>query len=466
MNLVASPGLDRAAALARFRRVRARTRALFDLLDDSAYYQRPIPLRNPVVFYEGHLPAFAVNTLLKRALGEPGIDARLEEIFARGIDPETEANAVARGNPGWPSRDEVAAYAAAADRALERAILEAPLERDGHPTLHRAQALWTILEHEEMHQETLAYMWHEIPYEKKRAATPVPAASDVREPAATSNNGGGRPAAGEWNVPAEVLQAQIPEGTATLGTPDDEAFAWDNERPMHRVHVPAFSIDVHNVTNAEFLAFVEQGGYADPRWWAAGDWEWVRETGVTHPRFWQREGGAWYWRGMLERIPLPPSWPVYVTWAEAHAFARWRGRRLPAEAEFHRAAFGTFEGVERRYPWGDTFAEGTGNFDFERWEPTPVGSHPRGVSAFGVHDLVGNGWEWTGTVFAPFAGFTPLPSYPEYSADFFDDGHFVMKGASPVTAAPLTRRGFRNWFRPRYPYVYATFRTVDGGERA
>ncbi len=117
--------------------------------------------------------------------------------------------------------------------------------------------------------------------------------------------------------------------------------------------------------------------------------------------------------------------------------------------------------AERRYPWGDS-VEGRppANFDFQRWDPQPVGVHPDGVSAFGVHDLVGNGWEWTSTVFAPFDGFAPLASYPEYSADFFDGDHYVMKGASPVTARALVRPGFRNWFRPRYPYVYATFRTA------
>src|SRR5688572_367014 len=161
MTLAATSTVDRAATLERFRRIRARTRAMFDLLDESVYFDRPIPLRNPIVFYEGHLPAFAVNTLLKRGLGRPGIDARLEEIFARGIDPDAEAAAIARGNPAWPSRPAVRAYADAADGAIEDAIESAPLEVPGHPMLHRAQALWTILEHEEMHQETLAYMWHE-----------------------------------------------------------------------------------------------------------------------------------------------------------------------------------------------------------------------------------------------------------------------------------------------------------------
>ncbi len=102
-----------------------------------------------------------------------------------------------------------------------------------------------------------------------------------------------------------------------------------------------------------------------------------------------------------------------------------------------------------------------GNFDFHQWDPAPVGSYPEGASAFGVHDLVGNGWEWTRTPFAPFPGFAPMPFYPGYSANFFDGKHYVMKGGSPRTAACMLRRSFRNWFQPHYPYVYATFRCVE-----
>ncbi len=162
-------------------------------------------------------------------------------------------------------------------------------------------------------------------------------------------------------------------------------------------------------------------------------------------------------------MPLPLSWPVYVSHAEAAAYARWRGARLPTEAEFQRAAYG-----ERRngagarvHPWGDGAPTPThGVFDFSSWDPEPAGSHPAGASAWGVDDLVGNGWEWTSTPFAPFPGFRAMASYPEYSADFFDGEHFVMKGASPATARELLRPTFRNWFRGRYPYVYATFRCV------
>ena len=409
------------------------------------YFERPIALRNPVVFYEGHVPAFAVNTLIKNALGRPGIDAHLETIFARGIDPETEATAVARGNPAWPSREVVRQYAEAADRLVEDAIHTADLDRPGDRLLDQAQALWTILEHEEMHQETLAYIWHQVPYERKR-----------RPAGYLSSPSGG-------SSPVRSSPVRIPGGSATLGTDLRETpFGWDNERPVHQVAVDAFTIDVHNVTNEAFLEFVDAGGYREPRWWRPDDWAWVSSEGRSNPPFWECDDGSWFCRGMFERFPLPAAWPVYVTWAEANAFARWRGRRLPTEPEYHRAAFGTPGGCERPYPWGHTVAaRAPGNFDFLRWDPEPVGVRPEGASAFGVHDLIGNGWEWTSTTFAPFDGFMPLPSYPEYSADFFDGDHFVMKGASPVTPRALVRRGFRNWFRPRYPYVYATFRCVE-----
>jgi ergothioneine biosynthesis protein EgtB len=417
---------NRREALDRFRRARARTRALFNLLDSAAYFHKPIALRNPIVFYEGHLPAFAINTLIKRGLGRTGIDEHLETIFARGIDPEEEAAAVARGNPAWPDRDAVRAYADAADARIEEAIANADVARGDHPLLRDAQAVWAIIEHEEMHQETLAYMWHRVPYEwKTKPPQYVTLPPRLR------------------HAPAQPGRVSIPADVATLGTADDGQFAWDNERPPHRVDVAAFTIDTLNVTNGEFMRFVEEGGYGNRRYWRPEDWAWLEEDGVTHPPFWERRDGTWHWLAMFERVALPLDWPVYVTWAEANAYACWRGERLMTEAEFHRASSGA----------------APVNIDFARFDPVPVGS-AAGVSSFGVYDLVGNGWEWTADVFAPFDGFTPLPSYPEYSADFFDGGHFVMKGASPVTARGLVRPGFRNWFRPRYPYVYAAFRCV------
>ena len=445
MTTVAT-ALNREALADRYRQNRQRSRQLFDLVSPEAYYARPISLRHPIVFYEGHLPAFSLNTLVKKGLGRGGVDERLERLFARGIDPEDEASASQSQRAEWPSRDQVRGFADECDALILEALANAPLEQPGHPLLHEAQAVYAILEHEAMHQETMLYMWHQLPCEQKQA--PADASTD---------------ASGTTPSPA---RAAVPAGRATLGARHGEIpFGWDNEFPGFVAEVPAFEIDVHNVTNEQFMDFVDAGGYRDAELWAPAAFEWVRQDAIEHPRFWTRENGTWKWRGMFEQINLPAAWPVYVSQAEAAAYARWNGARLPTEAEYHRAAFGEPAGAERRFPWGDAAPDSSrGLFDFASWNPVAVGRHPAGCSAWGVHDLMGNGWEWTSTEFAPFDGFRPMASYPEYSADFFDGQHVVMKGASPATAAWLLRPSFRNWFRTNYPYVYATFRCVRTSE--
>ena len=434
--------VDRRQVIQSYRGNRVRTRGLFERLTPDAYYERPIPLRHPVVFYDGHIPAFAVNAFLKKGLGHPGVDGDLEVLFARGIDPADGTAASVSAIEAWPSRDVVSRYVEQADDAILTAFASAAVEAGGNAVLRRGQGVFTILEHEEMHQETLLYMWHRLDVRFKRRPE------------------GYEPVGVTAQCPGRRERVTIPAGRATLGAGIAEIrFGWDNEFPFHRVEVPAFAIDVHDVTNADYRAFVDAGGYDDAALWSPGAWRRRQEAGRTFPLFWERPDGEWFWRGMFGRVPLPPVWPVYVTHDEASAFARWKGLRLPTEPEYHRAAFGTPDGSERANPWGDAAPDATrGNFDFRHWDPVPVGSFPAGASAWGVHDLTGNGWEWTSTPFAGFPGFEVMASYPEYSADFFDGEHYVVKGASPATARGLVRRSFRNWFRPHYPYAYATFR--------
>ncbi|HVG25130.1 MAG TPA: SUMF1/EgtB/PvdO family nonheme iron enzyme [Thermoanaerobaculia bacterium] len=378
-----------------YRSMRVRTRELFDLIAPEAYYARPIRLRNPIVFYEGHLPAFAVNTLAKLTLGRTGCDEHYETLFARGIDPADEASAKSPTDL-WPSREEVQAYGREADALVESLLRELPVH----------EATFTVIEHELMHQETLLYMFHELPHAHKRPAGSSPPSRSVLSP----------------RGPTSVI---VPAGTAHLGQ-TAPCFGWDNEFPAHAVHVPEFTIDAHNVTNGDYLEFVEA-------------------TNAAAPHFWTMQEGAWHWRGMFALTPLTLDAPVYVTHDEAAAYARWKGARLPTETELDRATYGAAAQLE-------------GNYDFAHWDPVAVGSYaPNG---FGLYDLIGNGWEWTSTLFAPFDGFHAMPSYPQYSADFFDAAHYVLKGASPATARQLVRRSLRNWFRPTYPYVYATFRCV------
>jgi iron(II)-dependent oxidoreductase len=399
-------GVTRDALVEWYRSARARTRELFDIVTPDAYYDRPIALRNPIVFYEGHLPGFSVNTLVKLAHKRKGVDERLETLFARGIDPEDEAS-VPKEN-AWPSRDEVQAFASACDELVIDALQNSPLEDESVPELRSGEAVFTVLEHELMHQETLLYLLHQLPYEKKRALG--------------SRRLGGIATNPRRPTPDAVV---VPAGTATLGITRPQ-FGWDNEFPQHHVHVPSFTIDAYNVTNGDYLAYIEA-------------------TGAPAPHFWAWGKDHWCFRGMFELQPLNPDAPVYVTHDEASAYARWKGKRLPTEAEFDRAAYS--EPYEPR-----------GNFDFAHLEPVSVGSYD--PNPLGIYDLVGNGWEWTSTIFDGFEGFQAMPSYTLYSTDFFDNAHYVLKGASPVTARELVRRSFRNWFRPGYPYVYATFRCV------
>ncbi|WP_025164527.1 SUMF1/EgtB/PvdO family nonheme iron enzyme [Pseudomonas taeanensis] len=438
---------ERPGLLPWYNRNRERSAQLFGLIADEAYYSRPIALRNPIVFYQGHIPAFSFNTLVKQGLGRPSIDARLELLFARGIDPhEDSSNVRARGNEAdlWPSRDEVQGFCDEADRQVRAALAEHDqIPLDARP-LDYVEAAHCILEHEATHLETLMYMWHQLPLEQKR------------RPAGYRPLSGGQPPAQSW--------IEVPPGQAALGVePGTEPFAWDNEMPAWAEQVPAFRIQQHNVSNADYLEFVEAGGYADARWWRAADWAWINAEGISHPLFWQRDGEQWLWRGMFDRIALPAAWPVWVSQAEASAYCRWRGLSLPSEAQYQRAAYGAPDGQPRRYPWGNAAPDASrGVFDFHAWDPQPIGSHPAGRSAWGVDDLVGNGWEWTATAFAPFPGFEVRACYPEYSAEFFDGEHFVMKGAAPVTVSELLRPSLRNWFRARYPYMYASFRCVAG----
>ena len=448
---------DRYAALEWFRRNRARSRALFATVAPDALLERPITLRHPIAFYEGHLPAFNYNTLLRRGLGRPPLDRDLDVLFERGIDPLDEHVAAARGPAAWPDPARVQAYAEDADRAVADAIVHADIDRDDDPVLRGGLALFSILEHEAMHHETLLYMLHQLPYAQKRA----PSAAHVVSPAATDA------------APPRRATVRIPAGPATLGAdPARLRFGWDNEFPLHRVAVPAFEIDVYDVTNGDYREFVEAGGYALPEYWDADGWTWRTRHGIQHPTFWSRRDGSWHWRGLFAEHPLSLASPVYVSHAEASAYARWRRRRLPTEAEFHRAAFGTPGGGERLHPWGDTaptaahsrfwgdtdVSDGAGGMVLPSFEPAPVGTFPAGISAWGVHDLAGNGWEWTSSIFRGFVGFTPSAAYPGYSADFFDGRHYVMKGASPATQTPFLRRSWRNWFQPHYPYPYVGFR--------
>lgn len=438
MTLRLEEQTDREVLVAALAEARARTDDLFSVLKPDALYERPIPERHRLVFYLGHLEAFDWNLIARQGYGVEAFDPRFDKLFAFGIDP-TDGGLPSEPASDWPRRAEIEAYV-----GRTRNVVDELLAGDRRPSAgHDAATLFHMaIEHRLMHAETLAYLLHQLPHRMKHTrrdpVPPPPRGADAR------------------------AMCSIPEGVALLGRSRAEGrFGWDNEFDPVEVPVPAFTIGAQKVTNGRFLEFVEDRGYEARDLWEDRDWEWKERAGIRHPGFWAREDGGWLLRGMFENRALPLDAPVYVSLAEARAFARWAGGSLPTEAQFDRAAYGTPEGAVREHPWGDEApGERHGNFGFRRWDPTPVGCYPEGRSAFGVEELVGNGWEWTSTPFGPFPGFEPHPFYAGYSKDFFDGDHYVMKGGSPRTAIAFLRRSFRNWFQPRYPYVYAAFRLV------
>ena len=437
----AARGTRGAEAVTLLREAWNRTDGLFALVREDALLAQPIPLRQPFLFYLGHLPAFAWNHLGRRLLRQRSFREPFDVLFERGIDPvgvDTYRPAAV-----WPTVGQVMAY-----RDEVRGRVADLLGDPGFPDGTGGPEALMVLEHELMHQETLLYMVQQLAHEHKQRPAGLRTAALRSSPQAPG-------------VPRG--RVVVPAGEAVLGVERGAIpFAWDNELPERRVEVPAFQVDRAPVTNAAFREFVEAGGYEDPRLWTQDAWAWRERQGVRHPRCWRQTSGEWLYGTLFEDVALDgvSSLPVYVSWAEAAAFAVWRGGRLPTEAEFHRAAFGSPSGI-RRWPWGDDPpAPRHGNFGFRHWSPTPVGSFPDGASAWGGLDLLGNGWEWTSTQFGPFPGFERMPGYPGYSADFFDGRHYVVLGGSWATDARLFRRSFRNWFQPHYPYVFATFRCV------
>jgi len=415
----------------RLAEARNNTDKLFECVRVDSLYERPIPERHRIAFYIGHLEAFDMNLFRSEVPALRPFAPEFDKLFAFGIDPVNGGLPTDRPED-WPRLSQIDSYKKEVRHLLDCAMQAGDFQRYDASAEHSCEALLNVaIEHRLMHAETLTYMFHQLPFDRKR---PQPQAS---------------PSGGSFR--AEMLQ--ISEGGATLGLERRNAqqFGWDNEFDAFVTEVPAFRIDKYMVTNGEFLDFLRSGGYENRQFWSEENWRWKQDRNIQHPVFWIRANGDVRYRGMFEELPLPLDWPVYVSWAEASAYARWVNKSLPTEAQWHRAAYDTPQGSERMYPWGnDVPFPSLGNFDFSRWDPAPVSSFPLNKSSFGVQGQLGNGWEWTESLFEPFAGFKPFSFYPGYSADFFDGKHYVMKGGSARTAASMLRRSFRNWFQPRY----------------
>jgi iron(II)-dependent oxidoreductase len=410
-------------------RARDRSRLLTDAVDDDDLVRQHSPLMSPLVWDLAHIGNQEELWLVRDVGGRAAVRADIDQLY----DAFKHARA---DRPSLPLLGPAGARGyvhEVRDKVLD-VLAHSPLE--GRRLLDQGFAFGMVAQHEQQHDETMLATHQLREGDAVLGAPPPPPAAVL-------------PAA----------EALVPGGAFTMGT-STEPWALDNERPAHAVQVAPFFIDTAAVTNGAYQRFIDAGGYDEPAWWSAAGWAHRQEARLRAPRFWRRVGQSW-WRsrfGVAE--PVPPSEPVmHVCFYEAQAYATWAGRRLPTEAEWEKAArWDPATGRSRRYPWGDTDpGPQHANLGQRHLQPAGAGAYPAGASPLGVHQLIGDVWEWTSSDFGGYPGFAAFP-YPEYSLVFFGSGYKVLRGGSFGSDTVAVRGTFRNWDYPNRAQIFAGFR--------
>jgi len=411
---------------------RARSLALIDGLDAAQLIGPRLPIVNPLRWEIGHAAYFYEYWVLRRHLGEapgrPDVDQLYDSI---GTVHDR------RWDLPLPDLPQTLAYMRG---VLER--IQVHLEEDPPDAKRDYLAQYAVF-HEDMHTEAYTYTRQTLGY-------PTPAIG-----------GAGR---ADWLVGGLAGDAEVPGGVLMLGARPEDGFAFDNEKWAHPLEVAPFRIARAAVSNAEYAAFVDDGGYGRRELWSEPGWQWRTSAGLEHPIYWRRAADGWELRRFARWEPLPPHAAViHVSWHEAETYCRWAGRRLPTELEWEAAAAGEPEGstlapIKRRYPWGNAPPDSSrANLDAEALGTIDVAALPAGDSAFGCRQMIGNVWEWTATVFEPYPGFAP-DMYQDYSQPLF--GHTrVLRGGCWATRRRLIRNTWRNYYAPERNDVFAGFRT-------
>ena len=414
---------------------RSRTMELVADLDDEQLVGPQLASVNPLIWEIGHLSWFSERFVLREALQEAPILRQADAIYDSGAIPHD-----TRWYLQLPSREQTLAYMAEVrDRTVERLL-------DPRCTdVVRHLALYAVL-HEDVHTEAITYTRQTLGYPPPRlpglsGTTPV----DVDAGA----------------LPGDV---DVPGGTHLLGALRSDPFAYDNEKWAHPVQVAAFSMARAPVTQAEYAAFVDDGGYTRPELWGAGT-DWLRTSGASAPVYWRRSGGGWQRRHFDIWVDLEPHRPVSsICFWEAEAYCRWAGRRLPSEVEWEVAAGAepaadTFAVARREHPWGAAATTPEhANLEWRADGPVDVAAHAAGDSAFGVRGLFGNVWEWTASTFSPYPNFES-DAYGDNSVPWFAEGRKVLRGGSWATRPRYVRVPYRNYFPPERRDVLAGLRT-------
>jgi iron(II)-dependent oxidoreductase len=447
------------------RAFRARTFALVEDLSDVQLIGPRLSIVNPPLWEIGHVAWFQEFWVLRHLLKQKPLIENGDQLYN-----STDVAHDARWELLLPGRTKTLRYMEEVlNRCIENLDGSTPLFTDAL-YFYRLAAF-----HESMHAEALAYTRQTLGYSR-----PLFGPREVWD---------------EQVGPVLNRDVEVPGGTFSIGAAPDFPFVFDNEKWAHAVNIAPFRIARTAVTNGEFCAFVEDGGYRDSRFWSAPGWDWLERGGapqlersfakffnkklnepveikafterLEHPVYWRRDpGGGWQERIFDRYVPLRKNYPVvHVSWFEAEAYCNWAGRRLPTEAEWEVAASGEpladgrGLGTRRRhFPWGDQPPDNDrANLDWGAGGPEHVNAHAAGDSAFGCRQMIGNVWEWTADDFLPYPGFTIDP-YKEYSQPWFGT-HKVLRGGCWATSSLLIRNTWRNFYTPDRRDVWAGFRT-------
>jgi iron(II)-dependent oxidoreductase len=398
------------------RDARERTLALVSDLTDAQLAVPMLETINPLLWEIGHVAYFAEFWTLRHLFNEPPIVPNADALYdSAKIAHDT------RWSLPLPDREATLAFMRT---QLERLCGRAA----GAASLPEAAYFYNLaLFHEDMHAEALVYARQTLGYS-------WPLAPSVTGSEASSVTLRYR------RAPEELPDAKIPAGTYRVGSTHEDGFVFDNEKWAHDVELAPFEIARTAVTNAQFTAFVEDGGYQTREFWSDEGWQWRTRTGAQHPRYWEGRSR----RHFDTRVPLREYDPVvHVTLHEAQAYCAWAGRRLPTEAEWEVAAGG---------------APIRGNLDGAFGDVCDVRLFEDAESRYGCRQMTGNVWEWTQSRFEPYPGFAPDP-YKEYSQPWFGT-HYVLRGGAWTTRSRLVTTRWRNFYRPHRNDVITGFRTV------
>ncbi|MFC7329694.1 ergothioneine biosynthesis protein EgtB [Marinactinospora rubrisoli] len=423
--------------------VRVRSQGLtVHALDDAELVRQHSPLMSPLVWDLAHVGNYEEQWLIRAAQGQEAIRPDIDVLYDAFENPRAKRIELPLLSPREAQEYNAQVRRRVLDH-LDRAAFDT-----GAPLIDGGFVYGMVIQHEHQHDETMLAT-HQLRRGEPVLPDPVP------RPRGAAPAGPG---------PAEV---RIEAGPFTMGT-SDEPWAYDNERPAHVVHLPAYHIDTAAVTNAQYLEFMADGGYDQARWWSRAGWEWRNRSAKRAPAFWRRDAGQWLRRRFGRVEPVPPDEPVqHVCFHEAEAYAAWAGKRLPTEAEWEKAArHDPATGRSRRFPWGDADPGAThANLGQRLLRPAPASAFPAGASPYGVRQLIGDVWEWTATDFTGYPGFRTFP-YREYSEVFFGDGYKVLRGGSWATHPTSARATFRNWDLPIRRQIFAGFRCARDAEDA